>query len=376
MKLRAVLIPAVILAIALALVLVISKRWNGMRSTAGLQKTDDAYVHANIVPLSTRVSDTLRTLNVSDFEQVQAGQLLAQLDDTDYKADVTRAQAQLAASQASLADNQVQKQVQSARIAEVQKQVDEAVGTAGAAAANVHAAEAQVERADQERHRQEVLFADRATTKQTLERAVADDEQQHSSLDSAHSDLAKAEAAVMQARHSVTEAQRDLQLLVSKDRDFTASIAQQRASVKAALVQLGYTRIYAPVNGTVGERTVFPGQLVSPGMDVISLVEGDLWIQANFEETQLGDMRNGDGVDIRIDAVPGSVFHGKVLQVAPASGSETALLPADNATGNFTKVVQRIPVKISIDSGSEALGRLRPGLSAAVSVHTSGGHSR
>ncbi len=376
MKLRAVLIPAVILAIALVLVLVISRRWNAVRSTAGLQKTDDAYVHANIVPLSTRVSDTLRTLTVNDFERVQAGQLLAQLDDTDYKADVARAEAQLAASQASLADNQVQKQVQSARIAEVGKQVDEAVEAAGVAAANVHAAEAQVQRADQERHRQELLFADRATTKQTLERAVADDEQQHSSLDSARSDLAKAEAAVAQARHSVTEARRDLQLLVSKDRDFTASIGQQRAAVKAALVQLGYTRIYAPVNGIVGERTVFPGQLVSPGMDVISLVEGDLWIQANFEETQLGDMRLGDGVDIRIDAVPGTVFHGRVLQVAPASGSETALLPADNATGNFTKVVQRIPVKISIDSGGDALGRLRPGLSAVVSVHASGGQNR
>ncbi len=376
MKLRAVLIPAVILAIALALVLVISTRWNAIRSTAGLQKTDDAYVHANIVPLSTRVSDTLRTLTVNDFERVQAGQLLAQLDDTDYKADVARAEAQLAASQASLADNQVQKQVQSAKIAEVGKQVDEAIEAAGAAAANVHAAEAQVQRADQERRRQELLFADRATTKQTLERAVADAEQQHSSLDSARSDLAKADAAVVQARHSVTEARRDLQLLVSKDRDFTASIGQQRASVQAALVQLGYTRIYAPVNGIVGERTVFPGQLVSPGMDVISLVEGDLWIQANFEETQLGDMRLGDGVDIRIDAVPGTVFHGRVLQVAPASGSETALLPPDNATGNFTKVVQRIPVKISIDSGGDALGRLRPGLSAVVSVHASGRHNR
>jgi membrane fusion protein (multidrug efflux system) len=141
-------------------------------------------------------------------------------------------------------------------------------------------------------------------------------------------------------------------------------------------VNLGYTRIVAPTAGAVGERHVREGQLVSPGMQVVDLVRGDVWIEANYKETQLTNMRRGDAADIRIDTFPGTVLHGKVAEISPASGSQFALLPPDNATGNFTKVVQRIPVKIVLDPGHPLRDRLRPGFSAVVTVHTSGKSDR
>src|SRR5262249_17956168 len=140
-------------------------------------------------------------------------------------------------------------------------------------------------------------------------------------------------------------------------------------------INLGYTRITAPDKGIVSERNVHPGQFVSPGTQVISLVPGDVWVQANYKETQVRHIHPGDAAEVRVDALPGVVFKGRVDQVAPASGSQFALLPPDNATGNFTKIVQRIPVKIVLDAGQAGAARLRPGLSVIAVVRTSGtGH--
>jgi membrane fusion protein (multidrug efflux system) len=137
-----------------------------------------------------------------------------------------------------------------------------------------------------------------------------------------------------------------------------------------AQTNLSYTRILAPENGIVSERLVRPGQLVSPGTQVISLVQSDIWVQANYKETQLPRIRAGDYAEVRVDAIPGTIFKGRVDQVAPASGSQFALLPPDNATGNFTKVVQRVPVKIVLDPNQQTGGRLRPGLSVIATIHT------
>ena len=182
----------------------------------------------------------------------------------------------------------------------------------------------------------------------------------------------KAAAAVQQARAVVLEDERSLKLLNSKDEDYRADVRQREAAVATAQVQLNYTSIYAPADGRVGQRKVFPGQLVSPGVEVISLVEGDTWVEANYQETQLAGMRVGDAADIHIDAMPSSSFRGHVLEISPTSGAAGSLLPPDNASGNFTKVVQRLPVKVSIDSGSVAVSELQPGLSAEVYVHASG----
>jgi len=158
-------------------------------------------------------------------------------------------------------------------------------------------------------------------------------------------------------------------VLESQESQLIADLHAKEAALEVARVNLGYTRIVAPAAGRVGERQVRPGQLVSPGTQVLTFVENTRWVAANFRETQLTNIKVGDPAEIRIDVYPGKVIKGRVLEIAPASGSQFALLPPDNATGNFTKVVQRVPVKIALDD-SPLISQLRPGLSAVVTVRT------
>ena len=174
--------------------------------------------------------------------------------------------------------------------------------------------------------------------------------------------LSSSESAVQAER-------RGLDVLNSQELLLVADLRGREAALAVAQVNLGYTKIYAPADGTVGERQVRPGQLVSPGTQVIPFVDVTKWVQANYRETQLTNVKVGDSAEIRIDEYPGQTIHGKVIEIAPASGSQFSLLPPDNATGNFTKVVQRIPVKIGLDDASLA-ARLRPGLSVIATVRT------
>ena len=144
----------------------------------------------------------------------------------------------------------------------------------------------------------------------------------------------------------------------------------KKAAIVVAQVNLAYTRIAAPTEGTVGERHALAGQLVAPGTQVIDLVRSDVWVQANYKETQLTNMRVGDPANVRVDTFPNRVFHGKVAQLSPASGSQFALLPPDNATGNYTKIAQRIPVKIVLDVNPTVTERLRPGMSVVAEIST------
>jgi membrane fusion protein (multidrug efflux system) len=229
-----------------------------------------------------------------------------------------------------------------------------------------------VEKTETERKREEALLASKATTHEELEGAVADADRYTGMLASRQADLARAQGALDSSRSIVEAAKRERAALDTKDAVYRADIKAKQAAIIVAEVNLGYTRILAPAAGAVGERHVQEGQLVAPGMEVIDLVRGDVWIQANYKETQLTNIRQGDTADITIDTFPGVVLHGKVEEISPASGSQFALLPPDNATGNFTKVVQRIPVKIVLDLGHPLQGRLRPGFSAVVTVHASG----
>ena len=364
------LVPAAVLLAAGLLLALVLVRWDRWRSS-GVQTTNDAYIHANIVPLSTRVTGTLRTLNVNDYQRVRAGEVIAQVDDADTRAQLEQAESALAAAEAALDDNQVQKRVQTDRIEQARHQVDVAAEDQRVALGQVTGAGAETRRTGDERQRQENLYQDQATTRQSLERAIAQDGQSHGSLESATANVKKAGDGVLAERAVLAQSQQDLRLLVAKDQDLRADVRQRLAAVKAAQVQLDYTAIHAPVDGLVTERKVFPGQLVSPGMEVIAVVEGGLWVQANFEETQLAGLHPGDAADIKVDAVPGKVFHGHVLEFSPTSGSQTSLLPPDNASGNFTKVIQRIPVKISLEDSNDELGRLRPGFSCEVKIHPS-----
>src|SRR5262249_4739100 len=182
-------------------------------------------------------------------------------------------------------------------------------------------------------------------------------------------DLVQAKTLLRSNELAVEAGRRTKAVLESQQLQLVADRHAKEAALAVAEVNLGYTKIAAPADGKVGERQVLPGQLVSPGTQVITFVSNIKWVQANYRETQLTNVKVGDQAELRIDQYPGKVFAGKVLEIAPASGSQFALLPPDNATGNFTKVVQRIPVKIAFDDPSVA-ANLRPGLSVIATVHT------
>jgi membrane fusion protein (multidrug efflux system) len=188
-------------------------------------------------------------------------------------------------------------------------------------------------------------------------------------LASREADLAQTRTVLRSNELAVEAERRSKTVIESQELQLVAEIRAREAALALARVNQAYTRIVAPADGSVSERQVRPGQLVSPGTQVLTFVGGTAWVQANFRETQLTNIDIGDPVEIRVDVYPGQVIHGRVLEIAPASGSQFALLPPDNATGNFTKVVQRVPVKIAFDD-STMTTRLRSGLSAVVTVRT------
>ncbi|MFT4113009.1 HlyD family secretion protein [Silvibacterium sp.] len=366
---RSWIIPIVVLIVAAGLLFLISDRWLFWEGNRSLQSTDDAYIRADVTPLSTRISGTVRTMDVGDYQQVKAGQTLVELEDNDYRAILEEAKAALAAAEASLRDNQEAKLVADAQIHAAEAAEQQATAAMDAAKAGVAAVEPQLLRATLEQHRQEALYQSQAATHQQIEAVTATTDQLKASLQNSQADLAKAQAAIAASQSQVEAARRQRESLNTKDDLDKADIEAKKAAIIVAQVNLDYTKIAAPTDGFVSERHVFAGQLVSPGTQVIDVVSSNPWIQANFKETQLGNMRRGDKADVRIDTFPGKTLHGTVEEISPASGSQFALLPPDNATGNFTKVVQRIPVKVVFDADQPLIARLRPGMSAIVTVH-------
>ena len=370
MSKRAMIVPVLTLCVAAALFFTINGCWTRWEGGGAEQRTDDAYVRADLTPLSTRISGTVRKMEVGDYEPVKAGQLLVQLDDDDYGAMLAEAKAALAAAQAQLANNQAAKQIQDAQILSAESGVAQATAAVNAAKAGIEAVQPDVERSEAERKRQQALLASKATTHQELESALAAAGGSAGALAGRQADLARAQGALASSEAALEAAKRQRAALNTSDALYRAQIQDKEAAIIVAQVNLGYTRIVAPAAGAVSERHVQEGQLVSPGMELVDLVRGDVWIQANYQETQLTNVQPGDAADITIDTFPGVVLHGKVAEISPASGSQFALLPPDNATGNFTKVVQRVPVKITLSPGQPYIDRLRPGFSAVVIVHT------
>ena len=364
------IIPLIVLLAAAGLLFGIAGHLTGWQGNRPDQVTDDAYLRADMTPLSTRISGTVHKVNVKDYQSVKAGEALVELDDDDYRASLNQAQAALAASEASLADNQAAKRIQDAQIDAAKAGIVQAEAAIDAAKAGVSSATPELDRAAAELHRQQALFDSKAATHQQLETATAQQGQLSGVVEARKADLARAEGALAASQSQLETSKRQREALNTKDEVYRADIAAKKAAIVVAQVNLAYTRIAAPTDGTVGERRALAGQLVAPGTQVIDLVQSEVWVQANFKETQLTNMRVGDTADVRIDTFPGRVFQGKIEQLSPASGSQFALLPPDNATGNFTKVVQRVPVKIVFLSGQPYLDRLRPGFSAIVTVHT------
>jgi membrane fusion protein (multidrug efflux system) len=397
-RLRSWLVPGVIMAMAVGLIFLISGSWKTWASERVNQTTDDAYVRADLTPLSTKVAGLVASVEVADYQVVKAGDLLVRLRDDDFRAQVQQAEAAVAASGSALFNNERQKELQDAKILQAQTGITAAEAEIAAAEAGIEAAnaamanargdlaatQADVQRTALERKRQEALVATESATRQTLEQAVANEERlraQRSSREaeisaaaaqiaSRKADLAQAKAKLESSRTELEAQKRQRAVLDSQEQVLRADVGVKQAARALARTNLDYTRIVAPEDGIVGERKVRIGQLVSPGTQVLSLVQQNAWVQANYKEDQLRYIRAGDPAEVRVDAFPGVVWKGKVEQVSPASGSQFALLPPDNATGNFTKVIQRVPVKIVLDGSKDIADRLRPGLSVVATIRT------
>jgi membrane fusion protein (multidrug efflux system) len=370
-KLKPYLVPAIIFLMAAAILVAIIGNWNSWGSERSEQETDDAYVRADVTPLSTKVSGVVSKVLVDDYQTVKGGDLLVQLRDDDFRAQVAQAEAAVEAAKAALEDNRRQKDLQDAKIVRAKTGIELAEAQISEAQAGIESTKADVDRTLAERARQEALLATGSATHQHLEQAVADEQRFRAQISVRQADLAQAKAGLANNQAAVLAETRARAVLDSKDGQLIADLHGKQASLEAARTNLDYTRIYAPESGIVGERKVRPGQMVSPGTQVLSLVQSESWVQANFRETQVRHMQPGAPAEISIDAFPGVRLKGKLAQVAPASGSQFALLPPDNATGNYTKIVQRVPVKIVFDPGQPETQRLRPGLSVIVKVRTS-----
>jgi membrane fusion protein, multidrug efflux system len=339
-------ITIALLLLAGVVVTLFITRWDVWVGASVRQTTDDAYVRGDITPLSAKIEGYVRRVPVNDFQQVKEGDLLVEIEDNDYGARLAQAEADLAGAEAAIENLKSRKALQHTQIAEAQDAIN--------------AIQADVERTRKEAVRQKALLTSTFGTPQKVEQAVAEERRFEANL--AHGEAALAAA------------QRQMAVLDTEEGQLRAAAKAKRAASDLAKIELGYTRIAAPIDGMVSERGVRVGQYVHDGTQVISVVPlRNVWVIANYKETQLTHVKIGQKAEITIDTFPGVMVMGRVDSISPASGSQFTLLPPDNATGNFTKVVQRIPVKIALDPGHPLEGQLRPGMSVIATIRTDTG---
>jgi membrane fusion protein (multidrug efflux system) len=338
------LLRVTVLIAAAWLVWYVAGNYNRWTGAARLETTDDAFIAGDVTPLSARVSGYIESVAVDDYQTVHKGDLIATIDPSDYEAQLALAQANLAAAQASLAQLADQRDVQRALIRQAEATID--------------ATKADVVRYDLEAKRQhDLLRLSTAGTPQLTEQADDNDKRANAQLElnEAQLDQQKALLAALDVQEKHDQAQ----------------IRAAEAQVALATDNLRYTHIASPADGLVAQRQVRPGQFVNVGSQIIAVVPlPKLWVIANYKETQMTEVRIGQPARVTVDAFPDLSFTGAVDSWSPGTGSTFALLPPDNATGNFTKVVQRVPVKITLDYNPVIGALVRPGMSVVATIDT------
>jgi membrane fusion protein (multidrug efflux system) len=310
-----------------------------------IETTDDAYVGGDVTVMAPKVAGFITQVAVTDNQAVRRGDLLIKLDDRDYRAALARAEALVAAQQATLANLDAMRRLQDAVIRQAQ--------------AGIAAADAEIVRARDDRNRFEILSRTAAASIQSFQKADADHKQ--------------ALAGGDRARAALDAAQLQLLVIDTQKQQTRAALDAAIADRDTARLNLGYTELRAPFDGVVGDRNARTGAYAAVGAQLLAVVPASgLWVDANFKENQLARMQAGEPVTIRADVLPDVTFHGHVVSLSPATGAQFSVLPAENATGNFTKIVQRVPVRILLDRDASVLGRLRPGLSVTAAVDLRG----
>ena len=310
-----------------------------------IESTSDAYVGGNVTPIAPHVAGFVAAVAVADNQFVHAGEILVRLGSRDYRAALDGAAAQVAQRQAMLDDLEAQVPVQHAEIAQAE--------------ANLRAADARATFARADASRYGALVRTAAGSLQQAQRSDAAD--------------TEARSAATEARAALAASVGQLKVLAAQIEAARAALLAARAARRAAQLNLGYTVIRSPIDGYVGDRAAQVGSYATAGATLLSVVPSHgLWVDANFKEDQLARVRPGETVAVHLDVLPGRVFRGRVLSLAPATGSVFSVIPPENATGNFTKIVQRVPVRILLDDLAATPSLLRPGLSATVDVNTRG----
>jgi membrane fusion protein (multidrug efflux system) len=331
-----------VFVVAIGILIVVFTNWNRWEGRAGWQGTDDAYLQSDLTPIAAKVAGYVRDLPIQDYQQVHRGQILAQLVDDDYRAAVSQAEASILSASAQ---QQVLKAQRTLQLANIE-----------AARAVVAATIASRAQNGRDLLRQEQLFKTGSSSTEAREK-----------LETVHAQL---DAQLAQNRAQALAAERELAVLDGQLQQTEAALATARAALVIARLNLDYTTITAPQDGVLGQRQVKPGQLVGVGTQITTLTPlPHVWVIANYKETQVSHMAVGQKAEVTVDTFPGHTLRGHVQSFAPASGAEFALLPPDNATGNFTKVVQRISVKIVIDEADGLTDRLVPGMSVTARVY-------
>jgi membrane fusion protein (multidrug efflux system) len=378
----------VILAGAVALAVVGGVGWSYLSS---YESTDDAQVDGHLHPVSARISGTILRVNpeVEDSHYVQAGTVLAEIDPADYEADRDRASSEYdrlkASSRAAEKDIVVTSsgsngrlELANAAIKEAEDSVDSENASLQAAQARLAQAQENFKRAETDRQRYQRLLEKHEISQSEYERAATEAATDREAVSAGQAEVTGAEKRIAQAQSRLLERKADLVAAGSAPQQIdssrakaaaaTADAGRARAELATAQLNLGYTRIIAPVSGIVGRKTVEAGQRVQPGQQLLTIIPvDDLWITANFKETQLRKVKPGQPVTIHADAT-GLDYRGHIDSLGGATGSRFSLLPPENATGNYVKVVQRIPVRVLLDSGENADHRLRPGMSVEAKV--------
>lgn len=315
--------------------------WNWWTVGRFIQWTDDAYVGGEVTTIASKVAGFIDRIAVTDNESVKTGDLLVKLDDRDYRAQLARANATVAAQRATLANREAARHLQNAVIEQ--------------AAAEIAATSAEVARSKYDLDRYRTLSEDRFASVQRFEQADAD--------------YKKAAAAERKAKAALQAAERQLGVIDTQQRETEAALDQAIAERDLAALNLAYTEIRSPIDGVVGNRSARAGAYATVGAQLLSVVPSQgLWVDANFKESQLAHMTAGQPVEVTSDVLPDMQFHGRIASLAPATGAQFSIIPPENATGNFTKIVQRVPVRIMLDGDAAELGRLRPGLSVITRV--------
>ncbi|CAN5303701.1 HlyD family secretion protein [soil metagenome] len=339
------LVPWISLALVSGASALVSIQWNSFEADRVIQTTDNATIQADSTVIDAKVSGYVRAVNFVDFQQVRAGDVLVQIDDREYRANVLHAEAALAKAQSVLDNLGSEVAAQRAMIAQAR------------AAADSSASKLRLALDDDRRF---AALADSG--------AVTGQE-----ADSARSNAAVVRAGDAGSLAAVDLANRQRDVLEGQRAQRDADVLAARATLDSAKIALSYTRIVAPTDGTIGQRQIQPGSLLNPGAAVVTFVAKTMpYVVANYKETQLSRIAPGQSVEILVDGLPGARLRGRVSRLAPASGATFAALPADNATGNFTKVTQRVPLRIDLLRGQPMVARLRAGMSVITRIDTHG----